>query len=407
MGLDAASPFTPRIRLHQLDDPIVLSKYINEDVESVVLNQQGVGEGAGGTGTTRRALIAKLKNGKVLHLFAKTAAESMTERTFLNQFNIYDNELNFYQNICPKLVEDTLRLDYDNEDNKDDAWVPCPKVYCAKQLGRTNFLLILEDTRFRKQGSIYSTIKDSFQMDSGKLVIKEYAKLHAKYWRTPPSNMWRYCNKTGRSLGNTPPYNRFLASQAMKRVKTLWIHKLKLYPDLEIAFEKLLANYGKVRAYWSSCGPMTFAHGDSHIGNTFFSGDRNQAGFVDYQCVSEEHGLRDISYYLMMSCHPVVLARVEQEMIEFYLSELKHAMIKYGKEQYVNDIPNYEEAYFMYRSYTLWVLSAWIICCGFLDVVKEDYIIFALQTTFDTCQRLDCLGILNDIIERAEKKKNI
>jgi hypothetical protein len=125
MALDAIFPIGPNTRVHQLDDPKVLAKYINEEVESVSVNEEHkVGEGGGGTGTSRRALIAQLKDGRVIYLFAKTAAETMTERVFLNQFNIYDNELNFYQTICPELVKSFSK--------SSDDWCPVPKVYYAK-----------------------------------------------------------------------------------------------------------------------------------------------------------------------------------------------------------------------------------------------------------------------------------
>lgn len=125
MALDAIFPIGPNLQINQLNDPKVLSKYINEDVDSVAVNEEHkIEEGGGGTGTTRQALIARLKDGRVLYLFAKTAAETMTERVFLNQFHIYDNELSFYQNICPDLVKSFAK--------STDDWCPVPKVYYAK-----------------------------------------------------------------------------------------------------------------------------------------------------------------------------------------------------------------------------------------------------------------------------------
>ncbi len=258
-------------------------------------------------------------------------------------------------------------------------------------------MVILEDTRFRKQGSIFKCIKDTVHLDEAKTIVKQYAMLHALYWRNCPTNVWRYCPKTGKSLGNTPPYYRFLGVHSMKQIKQHHLSQLRLHPDIETTFQLFLHNFAKIRRYWSK-GPLTLAHGDSHIGNTFYSVDRTQAGMCDFQCVSEEHGLRDVSYYLMMSCDPKVLPIVEEDVLKYYLTELRAALIAVGKEQYVHEIPKYEDAYFMYRGYSLWVLSAWIMCCGMLGLVKDDFIVFALQNSFDTCMRLDALGVLRDIV---------
>jgi hypothetical protein len=61
IALDSVDPFCPRLCLTDLEDPRLLSTYINQDVVNVENDATSIGEGAGGTGTSRRALVATLK----------------------------------------------------------------------------------------------------------------------------------------------------------------------------------------------------------------------------------------------------------------------------------------------------------------------------------------------------------
>lgn len=121
MALDTINPFVPRITLDQLYDAKTMSKYIQLDVESVEDNSGNkVGAGAGGTGTSRRALIVRLKTGQVLYMFVKVPTSSFMERAFMTLFQVYNNEIHFYEHVS--------KLTY--EDNQD--WQISPKVYYAK-----------------------------------------------------------------------------------------------------------------------------------------------------------------------------------------------------------------------------------------------------------------------------------
>ncbi|RYY82751.1 hypothetical protein EON63_12715 [archaeon] len=275
-----------------------------------------------------------------------------------------------------------------------------------RKLGSTNFLIILEDTRFRKEGCFFQDLKATFQRDSGHVILREFSMLHAKYWRQAPPNIWRYSRDTGRSLGRTPPLNKFLASLAMQKVKERYGSKLTVYPDCDQAYALLLENYETVRRYWCS-NPSTLCHGDSHIGNVFFSQGKSRAGFVDYQCVQEDHCLRDISYYLINSCSSLILAEVEEEMLKEYLKVLRQHLVQFHGEHhvYISDLPSYDEAYFIHRTYALWCFLAWTICCGFLDVVQESFVVHAMQRMLDTCHRLDVLQVMHTLIGLEKSKR--
>lgn len=127
VAIDNLNPFRERLNFDSLHtDTKLFSKLIGEDVVSVVPKQkEAVGLGSGGTGTTRKAFTVQLRDGRILNVFAKTATNGLMERVFLNQFGVYDNELSFYQSICP-----TLSQEFSTKSG--DGWSPCPKVYCAR-----------------------------------------------------------------------------------------------------------------------------------------------------------------------------------------------------------------------------------------------------------------------------------
>lgn len=121
MLIDSINPFSPRIDLDQLYDAKIMSKYIQLDVIKVEDNSgYKVGAGAGGTGTCRRALIVHLKGGEVLYLFVKVPTTSFMERAFMTVFQVYNNEMHFYEHVSA-LTNDPH-----------DSWQICPKVYFAK-----------------------------------------------------------------------------------------------------------------------------------------------------------------------------------------------------------------------------------------------------------------------------------
>lgn len=265
-------------------------------------------------------------------------------------------------------------------------------------------MLIQEDIRFRPGGCVFkTTLEIPFSTVGAKIVLTELSRLHTTFWRNPPAGIWRYSSKTGLSLGSTPPLLRILAEASMKQVKKRYGEKITLYPDVEKAFELMVTQYTKLRKYWSR-GPLTIAHGDCHMGNVFVNNGLTRGGFVDYQCVSEELCMRDVSYHLINSCPADFLPQIEEEMINHYLSELKISMTSKGKEMYIDEIPNYEQAYFMYRTYGLWCLMAWVICCGFSDVVMESFAVSSLQRTLDTCHRLKVFEAMQKVIEIDQKE---
>lgn len=384
--LDACNPFSTIPVMEDIYNPGKLSKLINLEVESISENVGNeVVAGAGGTGTRRSALVVKLKNNQVLYLFVKTPTASIFERAFLTAFNVYQNEINFYSNVSNKLMDDA------------DGWQISPKTYHVSQ-GFTDFLMIIEDVRFRPHGGCVfkTTLETPFDVDCDKIVLKELSRLHARYWRQPPDGVWKYSKETGLSLGSTPPMLRILAESAFSNVKQRYCSRLRFFDDVDEAYKLMHSQFARLRKYWSQ-GPITLCHGDSHMGNVFVSRGLGRGGLVDYQCLAEEHCMRDISYHLVNSCSSEDLAPIENHLMKYYLSELR-ASLELLNPQYAREVPEFPVAYFMHRTYALWNLTAWMICCGMAGIVMDSFVVDSLQRAMDHCHRLNSLGALQDVL---------
>jgi aminoglycoside phosphotransferase (APT) family kinase protein len=78
----------------------------------------------------------------------------------------------------------------------------------------------------------------------------------------------------------------------------------------------------RLDAYWST-QPLTLIHGDSHIGNLYFIGER--VGFFDWQVVQRGPGLRDLSYFLITSLPVEIRREHERAILGEYLAALRDA----------------------------------------------------------------------------------
>ena len=121
--------FVPGFRKKQLTfrdltNAKTLSSLINKDVVSVTSREEQISLGAGGTGTDRFAIVATLRNGAKINLFCKVPATAWFERVFLTIFQVYQNEINFYENVR------SLLPDKKENSAEEDRW--CPEVYYAK-----------------------------------------------------------------------------------------------------------------------------------------------------------------------------------------------------------------------------------------------------------------------------------
>ena len=90
-------------------------------------------------------------------------------------------------------------------------------------------------------------------------------------------------------------------------------------------------------------GPLTFLHGDSHLGNTYAYPD-GRAGLLDWQVVWQGPGLREVSYFMTGGLEPELRRTHDRELIERYLEGLR----SHG----VSELPSSDEAFDRYRIFS-------------------------------------------------------
>jgi len=394
LGSWLLSSLRHQFRVDDLKNPNILSQYLGRKVLAVEDNENNtIGEGGGGTGTNRSFLVATTDNNEKLYLFVKTPSVSWLERLFLTLFKIYDNEITAYEKYVNNFSIG-LRL---------KEWDVTPKVFFCRKFGMGKFVIILEDLRYRNSGCIFKTNFDqTFDVKSAETILELLAKMHSIYWNRYPTDIWGYSPLTGLPNKYTPPHLRTLLLAALSQVKKRYSTLVKLHPDCLKAFELAVNNFNQLRKFWSS-GALTMCHGDAHMGNVFTSIVRGQlqAGLLDFQCVSVEHHMRDVSYHLINSCPSEELTHLEGPLIQYYLQKLYEAFqqsIVNGIRTEMEEVPSFESAYFMYRSHAVHSLIAWIMTCGFGNLVKEDFAVRSLSRVMDTCLRLQVLQAVRQSI---------
>lgn len=266
--------------------------------------------------------------------------------------------------------------------------------------GPGNFAIILEDVSARVEKCEFQTIMEPYSQVRARSVLTQLSKLHACFWRCPPSGVWSHSPVTGLAQGHSPPMLRIIGEHALQTVVSRYGHLLHLHSDVLEAFALLLRNYAAVRRYWSQ-GPLTLVHGDAHVANMFFEQRTGRTGFVDMQCVAAEHCMRDVAYHLVNSCPEDMLADWEEPLIRYYLAQLHVHLVHFAPRignTSSKERLSYEDAYFQYRTHAMYTVVAWVICCGTSELVQESAAVFALKRAFDACHRLQSLQALKTVL---------
>ena len=99
-------------------------------------------------------------------------------------------------------------------------------------------------------------------------------------------------------------------------------------------------------------GPMTWCHGDSHLGNIFHLPD-GSAGLLDWQLSRQGCWAHDVTYAMCTALDPADRRAHERELLANYLDGLR----RHG----VADPPTVDEAWQMHRCFPMWGFPAWSI----------------------------------------------
>jgi hypothetical protein len=292
-------------------------------------------------------------------IFAKVHAKNFLVRAIMSLFDVYRNELHAYA-----AVKMPVRV---------------PAVYIA-QWSRSRFCLAMEDLRHEKVvfPNLWETTLDAA---TAKRFLTTLATIHAKFWNNAPHGCWDDTNR--------PYQGKVMGMYTLRNVERSCPGLIS--DDMHAAFTTALWHYDKIRAFYSRPGAKTMVHGDTHTGNFFIQGD--QVGTFDFQVKSEEHPMRDVTYFLSSSYPEEHLARDEKMLINFYRDEL--ARLGVPKDQ----VPGFDECWLHYRMQTWYTLYAFVFSGGFADLMDEYQTRVGVKRIVAMMDRVDAAGALYDMLD--------
>lgn len=234
-------------------------------------------------------------DGKVNHVFAKIRAGSFFTTAMMSIFGVYKNE-------CTALASGIIA--------QVEPKVATPTIYASKW-SPSRFVILMED--LSRQGVKFPALfaEPGCTLEMAKRVLSTFAKIHAHYLYRPPQGVWN---------DNTRPYFGKVVGLLTFR-KILRRLPAVVSPEIEGIFESALWHWDTVRAALSAAQPQTLCHGDSHLGNTFIQ-ESGEVGVIDFQCVCQEHPMRDVAYFLASSYPMENIAQDEPELLRHYHYEL-------------------------------------------------------------------------------------
>ena len=321
-----------------LVDPAVYSRLAGYTVVSVEYKNS---EEQHANSTDRAWLRVTKEDGEVCEVFAKVHSQNLLVRTFFFMFPVYDNELNAYATLSFPVM------------------TPKPHVV---RWSRSRFTLILEDLRAHGDVTLPNLwMNPPATRQLAESILDSLARIHAKFWGKPPAGIWT--DKT------RPYFGKQIGFYTMWKVKRS-IPENAFPADVRKTFASALWHWGSLRTHWSKTA-QTMAHGDAHMGNYFIRDDDGSIGMFDFQCLTHEHCMRDVTYFMCSSLPEELTASSEKDLIKFYLSRLAAHLGDAPSDAAGAAVPTFDEAWYEYRNQSLYALFAFVFSGGFSNLMDE------------------------------------
>jgi hypothetical protein len=220
-------------------------------------------------------------------MFCKLPPTDPNRREAIVRTGMGEREVKFYEQLAPKLG---MRV---------------PEVLVAQARSDGTFILLLED--LNASGCVISDGRLGVSPDSAAGALEDLAVLHLRYLdpKFRASDVpWILATSSSSDYGSV-----------MLRYG-LENHRDRLSDEFSEMAELYIENSGQLQELWHQ-GPQTVIHGDAHIGNLFFDGDRT--GFLDWGIININTPMRDVSYFLTMSLAIDDRRSHERDLLSHYL----------------------------------------------------------------------------------------
>lgn len=171
--------------------------------------------------------------------------------------------------------------------------------YIPKLIGsyseEKNQWIILEDLNTH-----YPLRKYDISLEEVKVCLKWLAHFHATFVHREPQGLWP--------------------------IGTYW-HLATRPNELEkVEHKELKSKAGQIDKLLNDCAFKTIVHGDAKLANFCFSADGGKVAAVDFQYVGGGCGMKDVAYFLGSCLSSNDCARYEEELLNYYFSELDNAL---------------------------------------------------------------------------------
>lgn len=370
IGVDAvlrgsSLPATPE----ELARPEVLGPLLGREVRSASLT------GVEFPSSNCRNFLVEVEelDGSRMSVYAKLPTGHLGARLFANTVGYWDLECRFSRDVAPVVP---LRV---------------PEVYAVAQR-RSRFVLLLEDLHQLPGARLFvnSDVLAGVDLDRARRCLSAFAELHAHFhdWSRDrqdalvPWATHSFASPRGRTL--SPALNRAAIRRAAQRAPEV------VDEQLAAAYLRTLDHWDEMLDLWYS-GPLTLAHGDSHLGNTFEhdEGDGPRVGLLDFQGVHWAPGIRDIVYFLVNSLDAEHLATVEADLVDHYLAELASRGVQLDRDA----------TWRLYRSFAFQVLVVGVVATGLGGFTESDAVVDTmLRRQVAAMTRLDYTGLLDEVL---------
>ena len=226
--------------------------------------------------------------------FVKLAPTRPAERFFNRFMGLAHNEAEAYRRLHPELSE------------------VMPELYGAASNGRGQAVVVLEDLSVRE--AVFPPLEHGATAGQALAVAGALATVHRKFWQSP-----RFDADLA-YLGPTRSRNTRFGPHSWHLLRTIPKDFNDIAPPEIRAKAKMLIKHRWAIAALMRTYPHTLIHGDTHLGNICFVGDRPV--LFDWQVTSCGPAVKDLAYFAATSIDSDTRRAVDIDLVRTYVEEL-------------------------------------------------------------------------------------
>ncbi|WP_244324446.1 ecdysteroid 22-kinase family protein [Mycobacterium timonense] len=227
--------------------------------------------------------------------FVKLAPTRPVEYTFNRFMALAHNETEVYRRLHPELA------------------AAMPAVYGAASDGRGRSVIVMED--LAAAGASFPTVATGATADQALAVATTLAAFHQKFWMTrrfTDGDLLDFGPKKSRTV-RVGPHTWHLLRTIPKDFHDIITPEVRA--ETKFLMDQRHSIAALIRTY-----PRTLIHGDTHLGNICFLGERPV--LLDWQVVSCGPAVKDLAYFAATSIDADTRRLIDKELVETYVNAL-------------------------------------------------------------------------------------